>query len=135
MPRRRAGHADAVAKLLGVARARAAHFLGASPMLRFALEFLVAQALAAWSGAEAQYDRIQDHRIAEVVNRLDNIQGRQPSMRGECTGPRCPALPAKPGMAWQDHPGGPPHGTDAEWAAEQASAPEKQYGEGDGVAS
>ena len=43
-------------------------------MVRYTLEFLLANAVAAWSGSEGQYDRVQDTRIAEVARRLDNIQ-------------------------------------------------------------
>jgi hypothetical protein len=74
MPRRRAGNPDAVVQVLGIARERAAHLLEASPLLRYTLEFLVAHALAAWSGTEAQHDRLQDVRITEVVKRLDSMQ-------------------------------------------------------------
>ena len=74
MARRRAATTDPVVQALGIARERAAYFLETSPLLRFALEFVVAPALAAWSGSEAQYDRMQDGRIAEVSKRLDSIQ-------------------------------------------------------------
>ena len=74
MARRRGANPDPVVQVLGIARDRAAYVLEASPLLRYALEFFVAHALAAWSGSEAQYDRLQDSRIAEVAKRLDSMQ-------------------------------------------------------------
>jgi hypothetical protein len=74
MPRRRIDNPDAAVQALTIMRERAAHLLEASPLLRYTLEFLVAHALAAWSGTEAQHDRLQDSRIAEVSKRLDSMQ-------------------------------------------------------------
>ena len=74
MARRRGLNADPVAHALGNARDRAAYALEASPMLRYTLEFFLANAIAAWGGSEGQYDRLQDSRIAEVAKRLDNMQ-------------------------------------------------------------
>ena len=63
-----------MAHALANVRDRAAYALEASPMLRYTLEFFLANAIAAWGGSEGQYDRLQDNRIEEVARRLESMQ-------------------------------------------------------------
>ena len=74
MARRRGANADPMAHALANVRDRAAYVLEASPMLRYTLEFFLANAIAAWGGSEGQYDRLQDNRIEEVARRLESMQ-------------------------------------------------------------
>ena len=86
MARRRGLNADPVAQALGNARDRAAYALEASPMLRYTLEFFLANAIAAWGGSEGRYDRLQDSRIAAVAERLNSMQRGASSLQD--AGPR-----------------------------------------------
>ena len=67
MARRRGANQDPVGQVLGIARDRAAYVLEASPLLRYALEFFVAHALAAWSSLRQSRATLRAKAKKELV--------------------------------------------------------------------